>query len=83
MTQRLPAKSPASMAGIGPKPQDVETPMSTRARGEESGRQEREPRTLLAPVGSPDAVREWLEVGVRLESTAVRQQTQGGHTPAP
>jgi hypothetical protein len=27
MAQRLPAKSPASMAGIGSKPQDVETPM--------------------------------------------------------
>jgi len=28
MAQRLPAKSPVSMAGISPKPQDVETPMS-------------------------------------------------------
>ena len=56
MAQRLPAKSPASMASIGPKPQDVETPISTRARGQlegggkESGHVIYEPNCGRAPA---------------------------------
>jgi hypothetical protein len=40
MAQRLPAKSPASMASTGPKPQDVETPTGDMR----SRRRERAPR---------------------------------------